>query len=335
MVCECPLKTLDSKLQLIRDRVQGVAEKYSNGFYLWGPGGTSKSYCVEKTLESLGNSYKLTNSRLTAKGLFELLRDYPDSIHVLEDMETLFRDKNSAGVLRSALWGQVANDGRQERNVVWQTAGTRHEFVFTGGIILVANAPIENLPELQAVKTRIAVLKYDATNDEIAALMREICEKGHRHGGHFLEPADCLEVAEAIVERTTRIQRNLDLRLLIQAFQDRLQWANGAAETHWLDLVDSRIKERAISPVSGGVRAEKKEKELELVRGIAHLPRAERLKAWKEATGKSEPALYRRMTDLGILTSHQDPKVRDKPSNGTILFDPTELRRRTFPPSAN
>src|SRR4051812_366641 len=70
--CEDLLASLDRKLQLVRDRVHSVARKYSNGFYLWGEGGTSKSYTVEETLEPLC-PYKLTNSRLTGKGLFTLL----------------------------------------------------------------------------------------------------------------------------------------------------------------------------------------------------------------------------------------------------------------------
>src|SRR3954453_13220015 len=95
---ESLLASLDDKLQLVRDRVRGVAEGYANGFYLWGEGGTSKSYKVEDTLKRLGKPFKLSNSRITGKGLFELLRDYPDVVHVLEDVETLFADKNSFGV---------------------------------------------------------------------------------------------------------------------------------------------------------------------------------------------------------------------------------------------
>src|SRR5688500_5939015 len=101
------LASLELKLQLVRDRVRGVAEGYSNGLLLWGEGGTSKSYTVENALRDLAVSYKLTNSRLTARGLFDLLADYPDVVHVIEDAETLFDDKNAPGVLRSALWGQA------------------------------------------------------------------------------------------------------------------------------------------------------------------------------------------------------------------------------------
>src|SRR5262249_35209229 len=153
------------------------------------------------TLHRLKKPYKLSNSRVTGKGLFELLRDAPDVVHVLEDVETLFSDKNSFGVLRSALWGQESSAGWQERLVVWQIAGKRDEFIFTGGLILIANCRLEDVPQLRALKTRMVSVHYHPTNEEIAALMRRIACQGHRHGPHMLPPDDCLEVAEEIIAR--------------------------------------------------------------------------------------------------------------------------------------
>jgi hypothetical protein len=288
------LASLDHKLQLIRDRTRGVAEGYATGFYLWGEGGTSKSFTVEETLNRLVKQFKLSNSRMTGKGLFELLRDFPDVVHVLDDVETLFSDKNSFGVLRSALWGQVGKNGQQERPVVWHIGGDRQEFCFTGGIILIANCPLDNVPQLRALRTRIACVRYQPTNAELAALMRRIAQRGYRHGPHFLVPDDCLEVAEQIIARSLRLERNVDLRLFVNACADRLQWEHGAAETHWLDLLESRLKERTVPrSESNPTRAEKTASELEVVRSIAHLPRLARLAAWQKATGKSQATLYR------------------------------------------
>jgi hypothetical protein len=289
------LAGLEQKLQLIRDRVQGVAQGFSNGLYLWGKGGISKSHSVEQTLNGLAKPFKLTNSRLTAKGLFDLLRLYPDEIHVIEDCETLFADRNAAGVLRSALWGQVEN-GRQERVVVWQTANGRDEFVFDGGLILITNAALEDVPELRALKTRIACIHFAVTNDEVAALMRRIASEGHRHGQFFLPPTACREVVDALIERSARIQRPLDLRLAVNAFMDRLQWEHGAAESHWLDLLESRMRERILPPK--GRRAMRAEDELAVARRIAHLPTQERLEVWKRETGRSQASLYRRLGEV-------------------------------------
>jgi hypothetical protein len=296
------LEGLDHKLQFIRDRVQGVAEGYANGLILYGEGGTSKSYTVETTLKSLGKPYMLSNSRLTGRGLFDLLRDHPDLVHVLEDVETLLADKNSLGVLRSALWGQTGEDGLQERLVFWHTARHREEVIFTGGVIMVANCPLDDIPQLRALKTRVPVIRFQPTNEEIAALMRDIARQGHRHGPDVLSPEHCLEVAEEIIARSRRLQRNLDLRLFVNACTDRVQFRNGASESHWRALLDSRVKERAVPPAAEyEPRTVRKAREQALARSLLNLGRQERLRAWEKATGKSEKALYRRLKEVGHL----------------------------------
>ena len=104
------LANLDSKLAVVRDRTRSVALRYTTGFFLYGEGGMGKSYAVLTELDRLNADYKLHNSRMTGRGLFDALCDFPDSIHVLEDMEALFDDRMAQGVLRSALWGQAKDD---------------------------------------------------------------------------------------------------------------------------------------------------------------------------------------------------------------------------------
>jgi hypothetical protein len=296
---------LDAKVQLVRDPVRGVADGFSTGLYLWGEGGTSKSFTVDETLRALGKPYKSANSRVTGKGLFALLRDFPDVVHVLEDVETLFGDPHAFGVLRSALWGQPGSGGRAERLVTWTTGKERGEVVFTGGVVLVANRPLVDLPELRALATRITVLHFRPTNEEVAAKMRAIARGGHTHGDLTLSPDGCLEVADEVIARSQRLHRNLDLRLYVNACQDRLQWEAGAAETHWLDLLDSRMKERTTTGTARpDSRADRQARELGILRELAGLPRADRLVAWQRATGKSQAAMYRAAARLPGGVSH-------------------------------
>jgi hypothetical protein len=286
------LKSMDAKLATIRTRTTGVALGFATGFYLWGEGGTSKTYTVTKTLEGLKKPFTVTSGRLTGRGLFDLLDTAPDRIHVLDDLETLFDDKTAHGVLRAALWGE----GNEARSVVWQT-GTkgRQEVVFTGGIILIANRPLDGVPALRALKTRLAPARYLPTTEEVAALMRDIASKGFPHGPYELPPAACLEVAEAILQRSAKLNRNLDLRLLVSTMRDRLQYEAGLAEVHWLDLLDGRLQERVVSPTRPLTKAEKVAKEVEYARSIAHLPREERVRQWEAQTGMSQATLYRRL----------------------------------------
>jgi hypothetical protein len=286
------LESLDNKLALVRDRTRSVALGYTTGFHLWGEGGTSKTYTVTNTLDSIGARYKVTNSRLTGRGLFDLLDDYPDHIHVLDDVETLLDDKNSHGVLRSALWAQ---DGAA-RQVVWQTGTAgRREVTFTGGIVFISNAPLGELPALKALATRVASLRYHPNPDELTALVRHIASQGFEHKGRRLSPEVCREVAEEVLARTSVLSRNLDLRLLVSTLQDRVQFEDGQCEVHWTDLLESRMQGRAVAPKKP---LSKVEKGKDVVRSIVHLPRQERLRRWQEETGMSQASLYRRLKDV-------------------------------------
>ena len=69
--------------------------------------------------------------------------------------------------------------------------------------------------------------------------MRRTAAAGYEHNGHCLTPEECLEVAQAIIDVSTRSGRLLDMRLLVNSYCDRLQWANGEAETHWLEPAES------------------------------------------------------------------------------------------------
>src|SRR5271167_1948772 len=171
------LGTLEKKLHLVRDHVTAVGKGYKTGYYLYGYGGMGKSYTVLRHLESLDVPYQLFNSRMTAKGLFLALLKAPDAIHVLEDMERLTKDPDAQGVLRSALWAQPGHD----RVVTWTTATDGSQrFIFRGGLILISNRPLADLPELRALATRIEVHRLEVSDVELIALMRNLATEGYR-----------------------------------------------------------------------------------------------------------------------------------------------------------
>src|SRR5262245_30049463 len=214
------LANLEKKLSMVRDRVTAVAKGYQTGLYIFGAGGISKSHTVLTRLEQLDVSHKLFNSRMTAKGLYNALERAPDAVHVLEDMERLVNDRDAQGILRSALWAQPGRD----RVVTWTTGtGGEQRFTFSGGIILLANRPLANLPELRALATRISVLHLEVSDAELTALMRELASQGYRQNGKLLlEPPQCHEVAEHLLRECRQAGCPLDLRMLIGSYQDYL-----------------------------------------------------------------------------------------------------------------
>jgi hypothetical protein len=300
------LAKLESKFQLVRDRTTAVARGYQTGFYLHGDGGVGKSYTVLTELKRLKAHTVVFNSRMTGRGLYNQLEKFPDAVHLMEDMEQITRDRGAQGVLRSALWGQrLENEkGPMERQVTWTTYLMEHSFTFTGGVVMIANRPLDGVPELDAVRTRIAVMHLQASDPELRALMRSVSLRGFEADGKQLQPAECIDVCEYIIDQSFALHRQLDMRVLVNSFGDRLQWECHDAGCHWRDLVAARLRERPTAfreAVIIGGRLSHKEQEVEIARQIAQTTRdrAERLRRWRERTGKSQQTLYRRLKEAG------------------------------------
>src|SRR5262245_10451920 len=234
------LEKLEPKHQLIRDRVKGVVQSIHTGFYLWGEGGTSKSFTVLDELQKCRADYVVHNSRMTGRGLVDALQRLPSSIHVIEDCESIFDDKRAWGVLRSALWSQ-SKSRPMKREISWTAFRTDIRFTFTGGIILIANRSLETMPELAALATRITVLQLVATFAEVAALMRSVALQGFPFGQDYVSPKECMEVAGYVIDRMRSLDRPLDMRVYVNGVKDYLQDKTGHSSTGWKDLIETRL----------------------------------------------------------------------------------------------
>lgn len=121
-------------------------------------------------------------------------------------------------------------------------------------------------------------------------------------GNNRLEPRQCLEVVHFIIVEAARVNRSLDLRLLVNSFEDRLQAEDYEAGLSWRDLVASRLCERPsiieeVAPYE--TRSQKKSRQLAIAREIVGLEPEERLRVWQDRTnGASRATLYRRMEEL-------------------------------------
>jgi hypothetical protein len=329
------LDAMNKKIQVLRDYVIGVARGFYTGLFVFGPGGSSKSYTILETLDAVGANYNLHNSRLTGQTLFHVISQAPDSIHVLEDMETLFSQRNARGVLRSALWGQHADGGRgpMERWVTWGSTGKRPRelrVLFTGGLIMAANRDFDSsCPELTAVKTRIPYLMLAPSDAEVRALLRHLARRGWDADGRHLDPHECQDVAEYLIRQCSVLRRRLDLRLLENAYSDFLLWREGHALCHWQDLLATRLRERTTyfrqevevagptpTPGPAGLaeaartrgarrRAQHRQERLRIVREVlttTDVP-AEQYDLWAKLTGGASVAAFYRWSAEALGTS--------------------------------
>ncbi len=266
------LAGLNKKLQVVRDRVTGVATKRHTGLFLGGRGGICKSHTIEDELQQRGVPYKLWNSAVTARCLFDNLAEYPEAVHLIEDVEDLTSERRAVGVLRSALWGTRRNrEGQVERLVTWNAHRASSEFVFTGGIIMTSNCELADLPTLKALKTRISWMHLRVTDEEIAALMRSVALDGYPKDVNLLGPEECSEVVELIINESMRLNRRLDMRLMVNSFEDRLQADDLDAGCDWEDLVAARVLERpsVLKDIEAvGVREQKKAERLRVARRV-------------------------------------------------------------------
>jgi hypothetical protein len=294
-----PLISLDLKLRLIDDRVTAVVRGFQTGLYLCGGGGLGKTYSVYRQLERLDCEYRTFNSRMTALGLVKALDAAPDSVHVLEDMERLVNDRDAQGVLRSALWSQ----GDRDRVVTWTTSVGLQRVTFRGGIIMLANRPLGDLPELRALASRIAVHKLETTDAEMAAHMRQISQRDWNRYHLRLESNKCMEVCEHIIAECRSAQCPLDLRLYDNGCSDYLLWETGESHHHWKGLVASRVQQVLTHfrhEVSHLSREDRKAQERALVCTILgeSTDPQERERLWEQRTGKRKSAFYVRKREL-------------------------------------
>jgi hypothetical protein len=312
------LTALDRKLRLVDDRVAAVVHGYQTGLYLYGAGGMGKSYGVLGTLRNLSADFRLFNSRMTGKGLFRALERAPAAVHVLEDMERLTGDRDGQGVLRAALWAQPG----REREVTWTTGDGESRFSFGGGIIMLANRPLNDLPELRALATRIAVHRLEISDPEMTAQLRRIAQGGftrtgfanpdqvefNAEGGFVekgptLESPICSEICQYVINECKDANCPLDLRLYDNSCLDYLQWQAGDTHCHWHDLVSTRVRQCAAHfrhQVDHMGIEERKQQQRQIVREICSQidDPQERLRRWQDVTGASKNTFYRRKAEF-------------------------------------
>jgi hypothetical protein len=289
-----PLEQLDQKLAVVRDRVRGVALGRHTGFYLYGRPGTSKTHTVLTTLDREGFAHRYTTGHLTPIGLFDLIDDYNDSLIVLDDMTQILTQPIAVQILLAALGNGPA---KGDRPVDYNRSGKRMRTWFSGGIIMVSNFELQGNAAIDAIKSRVHTYNYDPTDEQIAALILSLAERGL----HGLTPDVSREVAQHVLAECQRLDYRPEVRLYVdKALRDYELWQDGETETHWRDLVTVAIQERAtdlrheLRPVG---RAAQMTAETAIAQEIdrSHETRAAKLTGWKEQTGKSERAYYRRL----------------------------------------
>lgn len=295
-----PLATLRMQQSLIRDRIRAVVHQTANGVYLHGRAGVSKTYMVRTTLEGLGQRYAYSNGHLTPVGLFELIEANPNSVVVLDDVTAIFGASKALQILLAALG--TPHDGSRTRTVRYKTATTDKVVYFEGSIIAISNLSLgeHSNQVLQALQDRVHVMAYEPTDDEIEAQIYEIAGTSPRG----VAAIEAIEVAAFLFKECRLLGIRPSVRLFIdKAIADYRLWKDENSESHWHDLVRSSVRQLVI-PQQHGLRDMTRKDQIAAERKLvadicaAYCNREARLRAWKENTGKSQSAFYRRFQEL-------------------------------------
>jgi len=293
-------ESLMRKLTVVKDRVRGVVHGLYNGLYLYGRAGTSKTHTVCTTLETLAVNYTLTNGHLTEIGLFDLIAENRSRIIVMDDVSAIFNKPIALQLLLAALG--TPHDGSRTRQVKYKTARETVTVPFTGGLICISNLALDGHHHeiLAALRDRAFVLQYEPTDEEIIALIHKLAQDGH--GG--VPPAKAKSVAVHVIDECKKREVRPSVRLFVdKALKDYQLWEAKKCETHWRDLVVSNIEQQLVELQHDTIdlsRAEQidAERRIALDISLGFTSRPERIVEWKERTGKSPAAFYRRLKEL-------------------------------------
>lgn len=295
-----PLVSLNHQKSLIRDRIREVASGQVNGIYLHGRPGSSKTYLVRTTLDSLNRRYAYSNGHLTPIGLFDLIEENPYATIVLDDVSSIFAQPKALQILLAALGNP--HDGSRVRLVRHKTATKDRTAYFEGSIIAISNLQLaahEN-QVLEALVDRVHVMAFEPSDEEIEAAILEIV--GTSPMG--VPASEAREVATFVLEQCREAGVRPSIRLFVdKAMPDYVFWKGKNSESDWRDLVRSSIRQMVI-PQQHKLRDMTRRDRMAQEKNIAvqiftALPtRKERIAEWRRLTGKSQTAFYRHVEGL-------------------------------------
>ncbi len=232
------LQEVEAQFSLIRDRVSGVCNGFSNGFYLHGPPGISKTHTVKKFLNDNSIPFEYVQGKLTGTALFDVIEENPDGVIVLDDVSAIFGDTTAVQLLLAALGSPP--DGSRVRKVPYRTARGRRVVDFTGGIVAISNLALDEHRNgvIAALESRVDVQKFDPTPEQVEAVVFKIAEEGPAG----VPAEESAMVAEFLVQECRRRGTRLTLRLFIDhALRDYRMWKAGGLENHWMVLVRATV----------------------------------------------------------------------------------------------
>lgn len=159
-----------------------VARGIQPSLLVTGGAGLGKTFLVKQTLSEAGlkesHGFVHFKGRATAAGLYLTLFQHSDSVIVLDDCDSVFKDDDAVNILKAAL------DSYDVRKISYlSTKPIKDEtgspiprsFEFTGKIIFISNIPQQGLDE--AIKSRSFVADISMTTEQMFTRIDQLMTK--------------------------------------------------------------------------------------------------------------------------------------------------------------
>ena len=208
---------------------ENVLDGTCAGLAIVGPGGLGKTHVVESLLAKrrIETEHIGKNSHITPLALYQTLYEHRNrEVILLDDIEHVYKQEVSVGILRSALWGKKVAGGRRRRVVTYTTSkeiSVPDRFEYSGGIILIGNKiPRQDDPIVEALLTRIPTIEFSIAPSDIYEFMRSVIvdRTGYaiydgKKGRDVRIPRNqCLRVIEELKNRRVTDLRKLEHALI-------------------------------------------------------------------------------------------------------------------------
>ena len=205
-----PLEEWNRQLDVVRTLIISAAKGYRNGLGLYGPPGVGKTHTVQEILKELKMKWAEAPKGLTPQGLLEFFEEFGSGIMIFDDVAELFQKERARKYMMAAFGTRP--DYTQPRIVPYAREGRKMSVTVAGCCFVMTNE--ERFPA--AFASRITTLEFAPTQEQVAALMRDIASRGVRRDKWELSASESTEVAEFLIPEARAPGVRLDLRDLIE-----------------------------------------------------------------------------------------------------------------------
>jgi hypothetical protein len=318
--------SLQDKLADIQACCMDVISGEATGFYLYGRGGTSKTWTVlEMFREHCPNQFVYHKGGLTPGGFFDLLAEnsvnHANRHLILDDVYEVLKSDRDRQYFLSAL----DHTDNMVRRISYKRDKHTVHADFGKGIVLISNADLGQHKKevMKAIEDRVYPLEHDPSDGEMWSLIYYIADHPETLPTAVLKKLkkplpnihkDCLKIADILYDEMVELK----IRPTVRWYVDKavkMYYSKGSKIKNWRDRLRSMLARHSVESIHGKLTAERTEEYLQTAVRIEKEggKGSVKLEKWKKETaspakpkGLGQAYFYDKVTEArekGLLPS--------------------------------